>query len=428
MDRDARSPRSGTLRDVTRPRRPKTAPELGLMAGSPPPTDRLVTLANWQDPPFNRWGFLHVRELMPTARISRGDGPVARLLRDERDLDGVAFRVGRRTLTVGRMLDETYTDGFLVLHGGRIVTERYIDGMTPDTTHLLMSVSKSLTASLAGVLAGRGAFDPAAPVTDYVEELRGTSFEGCTVQHLLDMRAGTRFNEDYADLKADVRVYEQVAGWRPRTGRHLPPDLYTYMSGLRNVRAHGGPFDYRSILTDVLGWALERAGGASFATLFSRDIWSGLGAEFDAEVTVDPRGCALEDGGICTTLRDLARFGWMHLQGGRIAGRRVLPAGWVRGCARPDPELRRAFEASPDTAEFPDFPRAHYHNQWWVLDPERRIYSGLGINGQQLLIHTPSRTVVVKFSTQPDALDLDMVRLQLAGSVAVCEALAVGGV
>ena len=51
------------------------------MLGTPPTGDRLVTLANWQDPPFNRWGFQHVRDLIPTARIPRGDGPTWRLPR-----------------------------------------------------------------------------------------------------------------------------------------------------------------------------------------------------------------------------------------------------------------------------------------------------------------------------------------------------------
>jgi len=56
------------------PPRPRTAAELGLMVGSPPyPPERLVSLSNWQDPPFNRWGFQHVRDLIPTARIARGD-------------------------------------------------------------------------------------------------------------------------------------------------------------------------------------------------------------------------------------------------------------------------------------------------------------------------------------------------------------------
>jgi hypothetical protein len=51
-------------------------------------------LANWQDPPFNRWGFQHVRELIPTAQIERAETPRA-LPRAERDLAGVAFELLR---------------------------------------------------------------------------------------------------------------------------------------------------------------------------------------------------------------------------------------------------------------------------------------------------------------------------------------------
>ena len=73
----------------------RAAAELGLMQGTPPPpADRLVTLANWQDPPFNRWAFQHVRDLVPTARIARGEGPVWRLPRAERDLDALRFASG----------------------------------------------------------------------------------------------------------------------------------------------------------------------------------------------------------------------------------------------------------------------------------------------------------------------------------------------
>src|SRR5262249_60119040 len=70
----------------------------------------------------------------------------------------------------------------------------------------------------AGALAGRGVLDVGAEVTRIVPELASTSFAGATVQHLLDMRAGTRFNEDYDDLAADVRTYERVYLWRPPSG------------------------------------------------------------------------------------------------------------------------------------------------------------------------------------------------------------------
>src|SRR6202007_1671362 len=95
---------------------PPPRPASQLMAGAPPfPPESLVTLGNWQEPPFNRWAFQHIRELIPTARISRGDGRPRPLPRAECDLSGLRFRSGGRELTVAEMLADTYTDGFLVL-------------------------------------------------------------------------------------------------------------------------------------------------------------------------------------------------------------------------------------------------------------------------------------------------------------------------
>jgi CubicO group peptidase (beta-lactamase class C family) len=388
---------------VSRPRIP-TAADLGLMEGPPPyPPERLVTLANWQDPPFNRWGFQHVRDLIPTARIPRGDGPARRLPRAERDLSGLPIRARGRPIPVDRLLEETYTDGFLVLHRGRIVTERYFNGLRPDTTHLLMSVSKSLTSVVAGILVGRGLLDPEDQVTHHVPELRSTSFDACTVRHLLDMRAGTRFDEDYANVRADVRVYEQIYRWRPRTGRRLPEDITAYYPTLRNARPHGGPFEYRSILTDVLAWVIERAGGARFAELLSRELWRPMGAEFDAEVTVDAGGNAMADGGVCCTLRDLARFGQLMLDRGRRRGRQVVPRAWLRDTVSADPGTIAAFAAVAEARELP--PGAFYRNQWWVIDPSGPVFQASGINGQTLLVHVPARVVIAKLSTWPVAWD-----------------------
>jgi CubicO group peptidase (beta-lactamase class C family) len=372
------------------------------MQGAPPfDGDRLVSLANWQEPPFNRWGFTHIRDLIPTARIPRGDGPAWRIPRAERDLSGIAVRAGRRTIALEALLEETYTDAFLVLHRGRILTERYFNGMTADTTHLLMSVSKSVTSTVAGVLVGRGALSPTDLVTAHVPELAGTSFEGCTVRHLLDMRAGTRFDEDYANVDADVRVYEQVYLWRPRTDPSLPPDATSYFATLSNAGAHGGPFEYRSILTDVLAWVIERAGGARLAELIARDVWAPMGAEFDAEITVDGHGNPMADGGVCCTLRDLARFGLLMSRNGRRGRAQVVPPAWIRDTLTPDRDTIDAFRNDPDARDLP--PGAYYRNQWWVASASRPTYYGSGINGQMVLIDGPSDVVIAKFSTWPEA-------------------------
>ena len=169
------------------------------------PHGRAITLANWQQPPFNRWSFQRVRQFVPCARIDRGDGPVLQLPPDPHNLDGVRvpLQSGARTTLAG-FLESTCTDGFIVLRHGRVVAERYENGMTARTPHLLESVSKSLCGTLAGALVGEGALDPAALLTTYLPELKDTSFEGATARHLLDMTAGTAFSEDYDDPDSDV--------------------------------------------------------------------------------------------------------------------------------------------------------------------------------------------------------------------------------
>src|SRR6185437_9123558 len=93
---DRRRPRGALpLAGLTRPPSDVNDAAAGpaLMTGPPPfPPEARVTLANWQDPPFNRWAFQHVRELIPTARISRGSGPPWRLSSDDRDIAEVRFR------------------------------------------------------------------------------------------------------------------------------------------------------------------------------------------------------------------------------------------------------------------------------------------------------------------------------------------------
>ncbi len=396
----------------------------GLMAGVPPfPADELVTLFNWQDPPFNRWSFQHLRELIPTAQIARGAGPARRLPRAERDLSGIAFRSGERELTVGEMIAESFTDGFLVLYRGRIVTEQYFNGMTPDTPHLLMSVSKSVVSTVAGILASQGRLNPAAPVERIVPELAGTSFAGATIQDLLDMRAGTKFDETYDNPESDVRLYERVYLWRPDGFEPRPPDALSYYATLYNDGRHGGPFRYRSILTDVLGWVLERAGGARLHELVARLVWQPMGAEFDAEITVDAHGNAMADGGICATLRDLGRFGLLFGGTGRRSSRwSVVPVSWIEDTIGGAPDGPEAFVAG-EGVRFP--PGAHYRNCWWVAEPAVPLFYAAGINGQNVFVHGPSQVVVAKLSTWPTALN-PVSRVTLDAVRAIAAALSNG--
>src|SRR5262249_17683059 len=168
----------------------------------------------------------------------------------------------------------------------------------PDTVHLLMSVSKSMVATVVGALHGSGALDVDAPVTAYVPALAGSGYAGATVRHLLDMRSGIAFSENYLDPTAEVRLLEQAIGWAPRTHPGLQTTMYDFLITLRQKSIHGGPFEYRSCETDVLGWVCEAVSGQRMPELMSRLLWITIGARSDATIGVDSTGTGMFDGGI----------------------------------------------------------------------------------------------------------------------------------
>jgi CubicO group peptidase (beta-lactamase class C family) len=131
-----------------------------IMAGFPA-REGQVTLANWRNPPFNRWAFHHVRELLPTAEIANDPDEVWRLRTQPVDIEGLWKKWGANgSISFDAFLSETSTDGIAILHRGRIVHESYRNGTGPETPHILMSVSKSMLGLLAGALAKRGALGP----------------------------------------------------------------------------------------------------------------------------------------------------------------------------------------------------------------------------------------------------------------------------
>jgi CubicO group peptidase (beta-lactamase class C family) len=394
-----------------------------LMQGFPPPANGQVTLANWQEPPFNRWSFSHMRELVPTQRISRGPGPVTPLPVARLPLGKTMLhRVDGAAATVDEVLDETYTDAVVIVHGGRVVLERYAGETAPDTPHLLMSISKSMVGCIAGNLVERGLLSPTHLVTDHVPELEDSGYRGASLRDVLDMRSGVEFSEDYTDLNAEVRVMEEAMGWRPASHRRLPSSMYAYLTTLGRAGEHGGVFDYRSCETDVLGWVCERAANTRMADLISELVWAPLGAEHDAEITCDGVGTAIHDGGMCATARDLARFGLMLLAGGEVAGRRIAPVTWLRESWTVAPDIRDAFARS---VSGPYLPGGWYRNKFWFLPREHGdVLLCLGIHGQMLYVSPGTGTVAAKLSSWPDAQSPTMLHDTLRGFDAVGAALA----
>jgi CubicO group peptidase (beta-lactamase class C family) len=360
-----------------------------------------VTLENWQTVPQLRWSFQHIEELFPTAVIARGSAPVASLQQQPEPLGDVAVELPDGTgSTVSEVIAETDTDGWIVVRHGCVLAESYPDGMPAETRHLLMSVSKSLVGTVAGALIASGELDQSRPVTDYVPALGNSGYGGATVRNLLDMRSGIRFSEDYLNPGAEVRLIEQAIGWAPRAHAGVPGTMYDFLLTLQQQRPHGGPFEYRSCETDVLGWVCEEASGVRMPELTSRLLWSRLGAESDAAIAVDSAGAAMFDGGLCTTLRDLARFGTMLVQRGQsMTGEQIVPEWWIEDALRGDPDSRQAFADSPTVSLMPG---GMYRNQFWLPFPDRNVLLCLGIHGQMVYANCDTGLVCAKLSSWPE--------------------------
>ena len=376
-------------------------PALPIMQGAPPPPEWQLPHDDWDRAPWNRWSFQNIRSRVPTDNIAAGETalPWETALQD---LTGIGFTgFDGSAMTLADLLNE-YTDGFLVAQQGRIVHESYHNGMTRQTPHLAMSVSKSITSTIAGILIDQGLIDPPAPVTTYLPELSSTGWNGATVQQVLDMTTGVKFVEDYDDPDCDIARLEVASNWKPmpegEDPANWPATTWAQIMSLTECDAdHGARFKYRSIETDLLGVLIARVTGGTLAQAISKHLWVPMGAEHPANVTVDREGTALADGGISATLRDFARFGQTMLDDGRAGDRQVVPLTWIK-------DVRSGNHGRFDDESREFMPKGRYRNMFWIRDETQPIHFSLGIYGQFIYVSPVDNLVVVCLSTWPDAL------------------------
>ncbi|GLC95134.1 6-aminohexanoate-dimer hydrolase [Cupriavidus sp. TA19] len=374
---------------------------LGWMQGFPPPPEKLITHAPGAETfPRNRWRFSHMRELLPTASVWRGNGPVSPLPRAERDIGSVAFTdVDGTRRTFDEMLALTYTDGIPVMHKGKVVYERYFGALDSHTPHIAMSVTKSFVGTLAAMLAADGKLDPAAPVTHYLPEMAGTAYGDATVRQVMDMTIGVRYSEDYANPQAEVWDFVRAGGMVARpAGYNGPGNFYAFLKTLQKEGEHDDVFAYKTVNTEVLAWIVRRASGQSLAKLLSERIWQPMGAEHDAYFTVDSIGTESGGAGLNTTLRDLARFGEVIRGNGRFNGKQIVQASVVADIRRGGD--RRQFARSDRAADLPGW---SYRDMWWVSNDSHGMFQAAGVYGQRIYIDPKAEMTIVRYASHPVA-------------------------
>jgi len=242
---------------------PRSSAEEQLMVGFPPVQDKLVTKANWLAPPYNRYAYLHTREIFPSKPFDRNKWPSKGFVEE---IKGSLAHIktkgpNGKNMLLDDFLKDAYTDGFLVLHHGKIVYERYWNGATAASPHALFSITKSFTGTLVGILEERGLIDYEKTVAHYLPELKDSGYGDATIRQMMDMEVSVAWDESpaaMADPNGVFQRYVVASGFMPSAE---VGSAYDFLPTMKKASEHGEKFMYVAPVTDALGWLLERVSG-----------------------------------------------------------------------------------------------------------------------------------------------------------------------
>ncbi|KQY45785.1 serine hydrolase [Rhizobium sp. Root483D2] len=356
-----------------------------------------ITLSNWRTAPFSKWAFENVSEIVPSAVITAK----AKAAEPPLDLSGLGdlnvTGIDGTSQPLTAFLAESETDELVVMRQGRIIAEWSAGHSDPALPHIIFSVSKSLTALLAGILAGKGLLSFTKPVVEYVPEASGSAYADATVQQLFDMEISVDFVEDYLDTSGGFDRYRRATGWNPDRPDSPAPDLKSFICSIgKGSWNHGEKHAYRSPNTDLAGIVVERAAGGRLAKLLSDHLWQPMGAGSNAMITVDRIGTARAAGGMSATARDLALVGELvRKQGAGLIPQSFIDDLWTGGS-------REAWKNGDQATLFPD---GSYRNYWYETGAGE--LAAIGIHGQWIWVDPASQTVIVKLSSQTLPVDAE---------------------
>lgn len=310
--------------------------------------------------------FSHMDDLFLSRDIARGDGPISTLPQ------GTTATLPPQTAA---WITERAVTGLVVLKDGALVHESYYQGTSADDLKISWSVAKSFLSALMGIVVAEGHIDELSdPVTKYAPLLKGTAYDGASIQNVLQMSTGVTFDEDYLDFNSDIN----------RMGRVLAMGgtMDGFAAGLSETFvAPGTQWQYVSIDTHVLGMVIRGATGRDVPALLSEKIISKLGFEQAPYYVTDGQGVAFVLGGLNIRTRDYARFGLMFLQNGMYGGQQIVPAGWVAASTVPTARTKPG--------------DLNYGYQWWMpKEPREGEFFGIGVYGQYVYINRPKGVVI----------------------------------
>lgn len=293
-----------------------------------------------------------------------------------------------RNLTVNNesYLFETYlqnnnTVAFIIIQNDTIQYENYWNEYDESSIVPSFSMAKSITSILIGCAIDDGLIQSVnEPVTNYIPELSKNGFDKVTIENLLQMTSGLKFNEGYANPFGEVATFYY--------GRNL-------RKGVKKLKLKSEPgieFDYASGNTQILGLVLERAlNGKTISKYLEEKIWKPLQMEYDASWSLDRKNNGLEKTFCCINARarDFAKIGRLYLNRGNWNGNQIVSAAWVEQSTKIDTTRGSAW---------------YYQYQWW-LPTLSGDFMAQGILGQFIYVNPEKNLIIVRLGKNEGKAD-----------------------
>lgn len=266
--------------------------------------------------------------------------------------------------------DRQRTRTLLILYKGRLLAERYVDGFDKDTPVLGWSMTKSILATLYGILERKGKLemDWPAPMAQWKDDKRSA----ISLDHLLRMQSGLEWDEDYTTISDVTKMLfldsdmSKLPGEKPAIAE--PTEIWNYSSGTTNLLSgilRQQFRDHQDYLNFPYGALIDKIGMYSMV----------LEADLAGNYVGSSYGWA--------STRDWGRFGQLYLDRGQWRGERIFDESWVDYVTTPTEHSDGTYGAHfwlNAKGKYPDVPKD--------------LYSANGYQGQYVFI-LPSKDLVV---------------------------------
>jgi CubicO group peptidase (beta-lactamase class C family) len=296
--------------------------------------------------------------------------------------EGKPFDVG---IDIDAYMKDQRAAGLLIIQDGKIRLEKYGLDFSANGRWTSFSVAKSITSTLVGAAIKDGYIKSINDkVSDYIPDLKGSIYDDVTIKQLLTMTSGAKWNEDYADPKSDVALFDK---------QKLEPGVdvtVSYMRKLKREAPAGTKWVYKTGETNLVGVLVSSATKKKLSDYLSEKIWQPFGMEQNASWILGTTGHEISGCCVQASTRDFARFGLFILGGGKAGGKAVLPDGWIAQATK-----KHAVTYDAEVG---------YGYQWWVLNDGG--FMARGIFGQGIFIDPKRKLIIASNSNWPYASDL----------------------